>query len=507
MIADISEYQGEIDWEKANRALDMAIFRASIGHRADERYPEYAAKCKAPYGVYHYVKAGDAAQAREEAAVLVAASRAAGKEPCFYAADIEYRAQTRESTREVCAAFAEALRENGCKRIGLYTGGDWYGWAGDAVWLYDFVWIPRWGKNDGEIPPEEYAPRHPCALWQYTSRGRVPGIAGDVDLNTLRGGRTIKWFTGEDEGMFDPQRVIDIARGEIGYLEKRTADQLDDKTANAGANNYTKYSRDMDAIPGFYNTKKQGAAWCDIFVDWCFVQAYGAEDGRALLCQPLKSAGAGCRYSREYFAAKGQLFDSPAPGDQIFFWPKDQIGGPSVAHTGLVIAVEGDTVVTVEGNTSSASGVVDNGGGVWQKTYNLDYARIAGYGRPKWNSGSVEEHTNATIWSENGGWVNLRSGKVKADNVIATMNPGSRVLAEHDDGEWSEVTYGNIKGYAMSAFIRMDEPEKEPEKEPEPESADDYMLILRGSLDEMIKAQTAVGGALARVVSEKAVRG
>ena len=44
---------------------------------------------------------------------------------------------------------------------------------------------------------------------------------------------------------YDRQKVISIALTEVGYLEKASNDQLDDKTANAGNKNYTKYARDM----------------------------------------------------------------------------------------------------------------------------------------------------------------------------------------------------------------------------------------------------------------------
>lgn len=175
-------------------------------------------------------------------------------------------------------------------------------------------------------------------------------------------------------------KVIAVAEAEVGYLEKKSNDQLDDKTANAGSGNFTKYARDLDAIPGFYNGKKQGFAWCDVFVDWCFVQAFGAEVAKALLSQPDKSCGAGCYWSAQYYKQKGQFHESgPKPGDQIFFWNSEKT---SVAHTGLVAEVDGQYVHTIEGNTSGASGVIANGGGVCCKKYALDYDRIYGYGRP-----------------------------------------------------------------------------------------------------------------------------
>ena len=72
------------------------------------------------------------------------------------------------------------------------------------------------------------------------------------------------------------EKLLSVAAAEIGYLEKQSNSQLDDKTANAGYNNYTKYARDLDAL-GVYNFPKNGYAWCDMFVDWCFVQAFGLD--------------------------------------------------------------------------------------------------------------------------------------------------------------------------------------------------------------------------------------
>lgn len=196
---------------------------------------------------------------------------------------------------------------------------------------------------------------------------------------------------------YDPNKVIQVALNEVGYLEKKDKNNLDDKTANAGDKNYTKYARDLDAL-GFYNGKKQSVAWCDVFVDWCFVQAYGLEAAAKLTCQtPGKSnCGAGCKYSRQYYKNKKQLFDAPQPGDQIFFYPKDGIGGSAIQHTGLVYDVDSKYIYTVEGNTSGANGVVANGGGVCKKKYSLTYARLAGFGRPDWSLSGVSESVPVT---------------------------------------------------------------------------------------------------------------
>ena len=173
---------------------------------------------------------------------------------------------------------------------------------------------------------------------------------------------------------YDKQKVIDLAISQIGYKEKNSNAYLDDPNANAGDQNWTKYARDLDRLNNFYNGSKNGFAWCDVFVDWCFVQAYGRAAAQFLLCQPDRSAGAGCSFSAQYFRNKGQFYISnPQTGDQIFFGT----GPNNVWHTGLVIEVTSTHVVTVEGNTSDMVG---------KRTYRLNDSTIYGYGRPAWGA-------------------------------------------------------------------------------------------------------------------------
>ena len=190
---------------------------------------------------------------------------------------------------------------------------------------------------------------------------------------------------------YDRQKVIDIALAEVDYLEKETNSNLDSKTGNAGDENFTKYARDLAAVK-FFNSNKQGKAWCATFVAWCVHEAFGKEAALKLLCQPTKdNCGAGCEYIYRYFKAKKQWHTSnPQAGDVIVFWDSKK---KTRSHTGWVYKVDGSKVYTVEGNTSGASGVIDNGGGVFRKSYSLSYTRIAGYGRPDWGMEYKAENT------------------------------------------------------------------------------------------------------------------
>ena len=186
------------------------------------------------------------------------------------------------------------------------------------------------------------------------------------------------------------EKLLKIAKAEEGYLEKRSNSQLDSKTANAGQNNYTKYARDL--YPAL-----QGQPWCDMFADWCFVQAFGAVNAKRLL------GGGFSAYtptSAQYYKDRGQYHKTdPQPGDQIFFR-----NASGIYHTGIVTEVTLSKVRTVEGNTSSGMEVIANGGAVCLKEYNLNDSRIDGYGRPDWSL--VEAPSYETGWhhDSNGWW-------------------------------------------------------------------------------------------------------
>ena len=180
-------------------------------------------------------------------------------------------------------------------------------------------------------------------------------------------------------------QVIATAINELGYYEKASNSQLESKTANAGHNGYTKYANYFDKnFPDFYNGPKNGFDWCDMFVDWCFVKTFGHDKGRALLCQPLKSAGAGCIYSYGYYKAKGQVGTTPKVGAQVFFGSYE--GG--LYHTGIVEKFDANYVYTIEGNTSDM---------VARRTYRRVGGGIYGYGYPAYDGETAPAGTTTTV--------------------------------------------------------------------------------------------------------------
>ena len=170
---------------------------------------------------------------------------------------------------------------------------------------------------------------------------------------------------------YTASKLLAIAADEIGYHEKASNASLDDKTANSGSNNWTKYARDL-ANAGYYNGNKNGFAWCDVFCDWCFYQLAEKDPVKAqwIECQ-TGPYGAGCIFSSRYYREAGRFSSLPAKGAQIFFGAKG-----NEEHTGLVEGFDDIYVYTIEGNSSDQ---------VIRRTYRKDNPRIVGYGIPRFD--------------------------------------------------------------------------------------------------------------------------
>jgi GH25 family lysozyme M1 (1,4-beta-N-acetylmuramidase) len=118
MIADLSHYQGTIDWAKAAPHLDFVILRASVGSNKDNKYNEYAENCRkynVPYGTYHYVKSTNEKDIIKEADHFY--DTASKEKPLFYVADMEYEPTMEAGYDKLAATFLTRLKERGAKRV------------------------------------------------------------------------------------------------------------------------------------------------------------------------------------------------------------------------------------------------------------------------------------------------------------------------------------------------------------------------------------------------------
>ena len=251
--------------------------------------------------------------------------------------------------------------------------------------------------------------------------------------------------------------IVNIALAEVGYREKASNASLDDPQANAGGGNWTKYARDL-AAAGYYNGNKNGYAWCDVFVDWCFFKAYGAKEGQRIQCQ-TGDLGAACIYSAQYYMMQGRYDHNPLPGDQVFFNVNGQIG-----HTGIVVAVTGNSIDVVEGNSSDR---------VQKLTYDKSSSRIAGYGHPLYgevDTAPVAEEPPLTPTAPASQTAVVKLPLLKNGAVSNTVKNaqallirhgyacGGRIIAgrENPDGEFGPTTEKAVKAFQSLKKLKAD---------------------------------------------------
>jgi GH25 family lysozyme M1 (1,4-beta-N-acetylmuramidase) len=194
---DISSYQGEIDFSAAAACgvqfVIMKIIKKSL--KPDSRFEENWAKatnasCQVQ-GVYNYSYATSTSKAIFDAkAVLEVLS---GRNPMVWL-DVEDSCQKglKKELIDIIKAYAETIKSAGLD-FGVYTGLSFYKdyilpYASDIDYPF---WIARYPSDSRMVmtdkPDDKYKPAisHRLYGWQYTSKGAVVGISGNVDLNIL----------------------------------------------------------------------------------------------------------------------------------------------------------------------------------------------------------------------------------------------------------------------------------------------------------------------------------
>lgn len=236
--------------------------------------------------------------------------------------------------------------------------------------------------------------------------------------------------------MTNPEKLIAEAEKWVGYLEKKSNERLNDFTANAGNNNYTRFAVDYCDYFGEKKSVFQAQPWCAMFVSVMFANAFGAEMAEKL----LGGHYAYCPYGVNHFKNIGIWKTSkPKMGDVIIF--KNASG--TACHTGIVYAADNKRVYTIEGNTSSASGVVANGGCVAKKSYSLSYSRIMGYGNIDY-TGIKEEELMSKEYDEL---------KAELTALRAEVNKAnSKMIYNYVDGnmpDWARSTVQKMMGKGL----------------------------------------------------------
>lgn len=373
---DISSWQGKIDWKKvSDYGMDFAIIRITeVGNVKDSQFENNFAGCnkyKIPVGVYKYSYAMNISEIQSEARKVVSVLNGRRIQfPVFL--DLEHnnqRALGSESIHKMADAFREIIEAAGYK-FAIYCNVDWYvNVICSHLKKYDF-WVARYPANDNGTAVERLRPDFGVG-WQYSSKAVIPGISGKVDRNVFYKDYTEpkkeETTVATKTKLQEFNDLGDFYAGEgtgKPYLEKGTLAYLDDFQRNAGYNNYTLFARDINNLgqPGC-----QGQPWCSVYQFWKLVKVFG-------LKKALQIMGGGfynCQSVTRHAKANGTWKKTPKKGALIIF--------RNGAHIGSVRTYDTKYVYTNEGNTSSAAGVVANGGACRNKKYKLTDSAIDGY--------------------------------------------------------------------------------------------------------------------------------
>lgn len=189
---DVSRYQDRIDWEKvAEDEVDYAFIRLGIrGYTEGEiledetfqRNISGALKNDIDVGVYFFTQAMSEEEAEEEAEFVIE-SIAPYKVTYPVVIDVEAVTSTKargndlssEERTKYCIAFCEKIKEAG------YTPMI-YGNLKTFMLLLDIEELEAYDKWFAYYDDMYYFP-YDFKIWQYTNKGKVSGIKGDVDLN------------------------------------------------------------------------------------------------------------------------------------------------------------------------------------------------------------------------------------------------------------------------------------------------------------------------------------
>ena len=186
---DISEFQGEIDFEEVRRSgIEAVYIRVGAGDYTDEYFAENYERAKAAglkIGFYHYVTARSVEEGRRQARFF--ASLAAGREPDMrLAMDFEYFGSLSVSQiNAISEAYLDELTALTRREAVIYSD------LSNARNIFSRALAekyPLWAAQYGADEPSANGKWREWVGFQYTDEGRVGGIYGNVDRNIFTEG-------------------------------------------------------------------------------------------------------------------------------------------------------------------------------------------------------------------------------------------------------------------------------------------------------------------------------
>lgn len=189
---DVSHYQLDIDWKQVpSSGIKFVIMKAmyETSHKPDEYFERNYAGCVAngiDKGAYIFIGSRSVMDPVDDAEAFLDVLDGRKLEYGIWL-DLEsknIRTYGKAVLTNIIVTEAEIFESAGY-RVGLYTNLDWYRNVIDKDILvnkYPF-WIARYPKYDGGELVNSLSPEAFAEAWQYSSKGKVAGIRGNVDMD------------------------------------------------------------------------------------------------------------------------------------------------------------------------------------------------------------------------------------------------------------------------------------------------------------------------------------
>ena len=187
---DVNEAQGVIDFDqvKASGIKFVCMRSTRKSGKTDAYFERNLAECinkGLDYSCfkYAYAKTHEGARLEADGVINLLAGR---KMTIWY--DLEDDTLIplgKDGIEGITMSFLGECKDAGYD-VGIYTGQNWYDkYISDYLKEKFNFWIARYGPNNGKLNKDYPVKAKNLVAWQYTSRGKVPGINAYVDLDVL----------------------------------------------------------------------------------------------------------------------------------------------------------------------------------------------------------------------------------------------------------------------------------------------------------------------------------
>ena len=200
---DVSDWQGDINWDLAKIKIQFAILRASHGKNADAHFSRNVSECNRlniPWGAYHYATPGPASSWEVQADFFLSIVKETPPLWCWLDAE-DSGLLDKTALNSWYAKWIKHVQTNGLT-VGIYTSpGFWNAHLPITGWAKTLpLWVAHWTTAPKPILPLDWTPpanptAYPWVFWQhevYKGKGPEYGMeSADLDMDRFNGNEQV----------------------------------------------------------------------------------------------------------------------------------------------------------------------------------------------------------------------------------------------------------------------------------------------------------------------------